>query len=278
MLPERQSAYRVGHSCESALLRVHSDLITAVDAGNISLIALRDLSAAFDCVDHDILLQRLRCNYGLSEPILSWLQSYITGRTQFVRCNTDRSSVSVVLSGVPQGSVLGPLLFLLYTAELLQVIQANNFCGHAYADDIQIYGSCKPSNVAALRTNMMRCVADVTAWTASNRLKLNPEKAEFMWCATSRMQHHIDKSPFVIGGVPIGPQTKVQLLGVTFDSDFSMNSHVRTTISSCFYQLRRLKSIRRFLPMEATKTDQCTRFFPLRQSKRVVCRSCAETN
>jgi hypothetical protein len=146
MLPERQSAYRVGHSCETALLRVHSDLIAA--AGNISLIALLDLSAAFDCVDHDILLQRLRCNYRLGEPILSWLRSYITSRTPFVRCNASRSSVSIVLSGVPQGSVLGPLLFLLYTAELLQVIQANNFFGHAYADDTQIYGSCKPTNVA----------------------------------------------------------------------------------------------------------------------------------
>ncbi len=68
------------------------------------------------------------------------------------------------------------------------------------------------------------------------------------------MQHHIDISPFVIGGVPIEPQMKVQLLGVTLDSDLSMNSHVSKTISSCFYQLRRLKSIRRSLPMEATKT------------------------
>ena len=122
----------------------------------------------------------------------SWLRSYITSRTQFVRCNADRSSVSIVLSGVPQGSVLGPLLFLLYTAELLQVIQANNFSDHAYADDTQIYGSSKPTNVADLRTNMLRCIADVTAWTSSNRLNLNPEKTEFMWCATSRMQHHID--------------------------------------------------------------------------------------
>ena len=81
---------------------------------------------------------------------------------------------------MPQGSVLGPLLFLLYTAELLQGIQANNSCGHAYADDTQIYGSCKPSNVADLRSSMLRCIDDVTAWTSSNRLKLNPEKTEFM--------------------------------------------------------------------------------------------------
>ena len=254
LLPERQSAYRVGHSCETALLRIHSDLVAAADNGNISLIALLDLRAAFDCVDHDILLQRLRCNYGLGQPIVSWLHSYITGRMQCVRCNNDKSTVSVVSSGVPQGSVLGPLLFLLYTAEVLEVIRTNGLHGHGYADDTQIYGSCTPADTATLRSNMLRCIDDVTAWTSSNRLKLNPEKSEFMWCATSRMQHHIDRSPFVIGGVAIEPQLKVQLLGVTLDSDLSMSSHVSRTISSCFYQLRRLKSIRRALPVEATKT------------------------
>ena len=205
-------------------------------------------------VDHEILLQRLRFNYGLGQPILSWLHSYITNRTQCVRCNNDKSSVSVVVSGVPQGSVLGPLLFLLYTAELLQVIQARNLSGHGYADDTQIYGSCKPSDVAALRSNMLHCIEDVAAWTSSNRLKLNPAKTEFMWSATDRMQHYIDKAPFVIDGVSIEPLMKVQLLGVTLDSNLSMNSHVSRTISNCFYQLRKLKSIRRSLPTEATKT------------------------
>jgi hypothetical protein len=101
---------------------------------------------------------------------------------------------------------------------------------------------------------MLRCIEDVTAWTASNRLKLNPDKTEFMWCATSRMQHHIDRSPFVIGNASIEPQMKVQLLGVTLDSDLSMASHVSRTVSTCFYQLRRLKSIRRSLPIEASKS------------------------
>ena len=90
-LPARQSAYRVGHSCETALLRIHSDLIAAADAGNISLIAMLDLSAAFDCVDHDILLSRLSCNFGLAQIITSWLKSYLTGRTQQVKCLTDAS-------------------------------------------------------------------------------------------------------------------------------------------------------------------------------------------
>jgi hypothetical protein len=216
--------------------------------------AMLDLSAAFDCVDHGILLKRLSCNFGLDQPVTTWLRSYLEGRTQFVKCHDNLSSTRVVHSGVPQGSVLGPLLFLLYTAELLKVIESHGLFAHGYADDTQAYGSCAPAKAATLRSNMLRCIDDVTTWTASNRLKLNPDKTEFMWCATSRMQHHIDRSPFIIGGASIAPQMKVQLLGVMLDSDLSMHSHVSRTVSSCFYQLRRLKSIRRSLPIEASKT------------------------
>ena len=233
-------------------MRIHSDLISAADAGNISLIAMLDLSAAFDCVDHDILLSHLSCNFGLDQSITSWLRAYLTGRTHRVRCSADISSTREIFCGVPQGSVLGPLLFLLYTAELLHVIEARGLLGHAYADDTQLYGSCPPAKAAALRANVLGCIEDVTAWTASNRLKLNPDKTEFMWCATNRMQHHIQRTPFVIGTASIEPQMKVQLLGVTLDSDLSMKSHVSRTISTCFYQLRRLKSIRRSLLTETT--------------------------
>ena len=106
LLPARQSAYRSfmrdSDSCETALLRIHSDLVAAADAGNISLVAMLDLSAAFDCVDHEILLKRLSHNFGLDLPITRWMQSYLTGRTQFVKCHTDISSTRAVLCGAPR--------------------------------------------------------------------------------------------------------------------------------------------------------------------------------
>jgi Reverse transcriptase (RNA-dependent DNA polymerase) len=118
----------------------------------------------------------------------------LIGRVQFVKCRTDRSSTSTVLSGVLQGSVLGPLLFLLYTVELLQ---ARDLSGHSYANETQLYSSCKTSDGASLRPDVLHCIEDVAVWTATNRLKLNPDKTELMWCATGCMQHYIDRSPFV---------------------------------------------------------------------------------
>ena len=91
-----------------------------------------------------------------------------------MKCSIDVSSTRVVSCGVPQGSVLGLLLFLRYADELLQAIDARGLLGHAYADDTQMYGSCPPSKASALRCNALHYIEDVTGWTASNRFKLNP--------------------------------------------------------------------------------------------------------
>jgi len=156
LLPSGQSAYRDHHSTETAVLRVLSDILLALDSRNIAVLALLDLSAAFDSVDHATLLQRLRTSYGLGGSAITWFTSYLHNRTQYVRLSGSRSTNIAVPKGVPQGSVLGPILFLLYTADLLQFVQRHHLHPHAYADDTQIYGSCYPSDASTLQ----QCISD----------------------------------------------------------------------------------------------------------------------
>jgi len=143
LLPDRQSVYRAGHSSETAILCIQSDLIEAADSGKASLLALLNLSSAFGCVDYDILLQCLTCDFGLTQSVISWLKSYLTGRVQLAKCNSDNSTLFTLISGVPQGSVLGSLQFTLYTADLFSVIESHGLVGSGYSDDTQVYGSCK---------------------------------------------------------------------------------------------------------------------------------------
>jgi len=126
LLPGCQSAYRSYHSMETAILKVMSDILLALDSGDLAMLTLLDLSAAFDTVDHYIFLKSLNISYGVSRSVFGWLTSYLSNRTQFVQLNGSCSKSSVVACGVPQGSVLGPILFLLYTADLTRLVDTHN--------------------------------------------------------------------------------------------------------------------------------------------------------
>jgi len=149
---------------------VLGDILLAVDSGDLSVLALLDLSAAFDTVDHDILLLRLKTSFGLDGVVCSWFRSYLTGRVQCVRRGSSVSASVVLQYGVPQGSVLGPLLFILYTAELIRLIESFCFRPHLYADDSQIQGSCCPDSFHQLQLTLSTCLDAVCEWMRANRL------------------------------------------------------------------------------------------------------------
>jgi hypothetical protein len=245
LLPELQSAYRACHSTETAVLKVLGDILHAVDHGDLACLTLLDLSAAFDTVDHDTLLRRLRETYGLHGNVHNWFTSYLGRRTQFVRRGGTRSLPTRVLYGVPQGSVLGPILFLLYTADLLELIKSHGLHPHLYADDTQVYGSCRPSATAQLQSCVSTCIVDVETWMRSNRLQLNTAKTEVMWCASSRRQSQLPVEPLQLGQDAVTPVHAVRDLGIYLDSDVSMKTHIAKTVASCFATLRQIRSIRR---------------------------------
>ena len=127
---------------------VLSGILLAVDRGDVAALILFDLSAAFDTVDYEILLQRLQTTYGISDVAHRWLRSYLLVPSKYVRIGTSCSSVIDLICGVRRGSVLGPVLFILYTVGLISLIESHGLTRHLYADDTQVCDSCPASNVA----------------------------------------------------------------------------------------------------------------------------------
>jgi len=150
------------------------------------MLTLLDLSVAFDTVDHYFLLERLNISYGISHSVLGWLTSYLSNRTQFVQLNGSCSTSSVVTCGVPQGSVLGLIFFLLYTADLTRLVDVHNLQVHLYAYDTQVYGFCDTEDSASFQNAVSACIDDISTWMRSNRLQLNAAKTEVLWCACNR--------------------------------------------------------------------------------------------
>ena len=136
LLPTVQSAYRQIHSTETASLKIVSDVLDAADTGHVTLLALLDLSAAYDAVDHDILLSRLEYSCGFSGTVLKWIASFFINRTETIVFADVKSAPISLLYGVPQGSVLGPLLFNLYTADVIKIAESFGIPIHCYADDV----------------------------------------------------------------------------------------------------------------------------------------------
>lgn len=240
-----QSAYRSNHSTDMALLKVTDDVLSAMDHGLLTLLGFLDLQSAFDSVDHGILLDRLLGTYGISGMAHNWFKSFVTGRTQFVKFRSFDSQSHAFPCGVPQGSVLGPIIFILYTQDIIPLVQNLGLNINVFADDIQVYGSCSPGDTSQLCVRLTSCISSVGSWLRSNRLLLNSNKTEFMWCSTRQRQRSVPSDPIVLDCHPIQPASSVRCLGVVFDCNLSFDAHITKTVSTCFGALRQLRSVRR---------------------------------
>ena len=249
-----QSAYRADHSTETLLLRVTNDLLMACDRGSVSILSLLDLSAAFDMLDNNILLKRLRLSFGISGVVLRWLESYLTECNQTVLAGGRASQPTVLKYGVPQGSVLGPVLFTMYIMPLGHVIRHHNTLYHLFADDTQLHKSSSPEHFAKLLLDIQSCAESVRDWMACNRLRMNDDKTQIMPAGTKAKLKSVPKtSSLTLSGSTIPFSYKVRNLGVYLDSNLSMDQHVNFLCRSVFLELCRIGHLRRHLTADATK-------------------------
>ena len=221
----------------------------SLSQGETTALVLLDLSAAFDTIDHTTLLSCLLDWFGVGGSALKWFSSYLTEHFQSVKIGSTLSDLQKLLFGVPQGSVLGPLLFPLYTSPLsTQIGKHKGVKFHFYADNSQLYVHPSHMNASAAFDKLNRCLQDVKEWMSASKLKLNPDKTDFILSGSKKQRERLNVCfPIDILGNPLHPTKSVQNLGVWFDSDFSFSKHVQNVCKSCFVQLRDFRNIRQFL-------------------------------
>ena len=253
-----QSAYRQLHSTETALLRVQNDLLQAVDTHGGAILVLLDLSAAFDTIDHNRLYSILETSFGIQGKALEWFKSYLTDRTQTVNIGNSSSKSHDLKFGVPQGSVLGPILFTIYTTPLGKLIRSHGLTFHLYADDTQLYLAFKPSSPESTNKTIARierCVEDIRAWMKLNFLKLNDDKTEFLVITTKAKTSELLNLHVKVGDQPISPSdTPPKNLGVLFDSTCSLKHHVASMCKSINYNIYCIGKIRKYLDRPTAET------------------------
>ena len=253
-----QSAYRPGYSTETAGLKIANDLFASTASSTPSLLVSLDLSAAFDCVLHHKLLSRLSDDFGVSGSSLIWLQSYLTSRLQYVMLDNSRSQCCALLNGVPQGSVLGPLLFTAYVSPISRLIQLYGLSHHAYADDTTIFIGFDDKNLICKMLN--DCTVALSSWFMFNGLILNPEKSDSMWVGSRSQLKTItnNQTDIKIAGVSISASNSLKIVGITFDSQLNFSEHISEICKVANFHLRGLSHIRRLLDVPTANMLACS--------------------
>jgi hypothetical protein len=250
-----QSAYTAFRSTESVLLSLHDSIIKAICNKQVTCLCLLDLSAAFDTIDHTILLHRLSTWFGINDSALSWFQSYLSSRSFVISANNTKSLHTPVTCGVPQGSVLGPLLFSLYTTPLSSILSSTTVSHHLYADDTQLFISFLPAQFSTSVNYLQSSISQVSSWMSANLLSLNPSKTEFLIFGNPVQLAKINNPSLLINtNTNIKPVPTARNLGIIFDSNLNFNNQVSSLCKSCNWHIRDLRRIRSTLDFNTAKT------------------------
>jgi hypothetical protein len=234
------------------------DLYRMVDDRQAAVLIGLDLSAAFDTVDHSVLLGRLQSVFGISGAALRWIESYLSRRSQYVMVGGERSSTKSLDVGVPQGSVLGPFLFSVYVSPIASVISSFGVHFHQYADDTQLYTAVRAGSDNESIRRLEECSLAVRDWFLENGMLLNPDKSEVLLAGTRAQTQKMNASGLAVAGSDIKFSVKLKSLGVTLDQSLSLDDHVTTVVKASNFHIRALRHIRPTLTREVANTVACS--------------------
>ena len=239
-LSEKQYGFRAKHSTIQAITEMYADIVEALDTRRMTIASFLDLSKAFDTIDHTILINKLK-KYGVRGIALNWFQSYLENRKHFIQYKTHSSVISDITCGVPQGSVLGPLLFIIYVNDLPSCLDKAKCV--LFADDTTIYTSS--SDVSVLYETLNSNLKVVSDWFRANKLSLNVNKTTYM-IFKHNQQVNVDNFELKIGGNIIEMVQCTKFLGLYIDNKLQWTNHIKhckAKISSSLYAIRSAKHV-----------------------------------
>ena len=250
LLHGSQSGFRTQHSCETALNYMVHKWALAIDKGLVNGVVLLDLRKAFDLVNHTVLLEKMAI-YGCSQQSMQWFTSYLSERQQFVQFKGKLSQQADIQTGIPQGSILGPLLFIMFMNDMPLNVSASV---DMYADDSTITATGKTTE--AVEEKLNNDLHEVSKWCEENKMVINAEKTKMMlvttrqkWQNLHKTDHDVqinDKNLQVVNGE--------RLLGVEIDHFLSWSSHVQKTHTTIARHIALLCRIKKYLPHQARQT------------------------
>ena len=250
-----QSAYRSCHSTETALLRVHHDIATALGNNCGAVLVMLDLSAAFDVIDLNILFRRLEHTYGIASSALSWIKSYLSDRSLCIAVGSVLSDSQTLGIGVSQGSMLGSKLSCMFSKPIGEIGRLHNMKYHIYADDTQVYIVVEPmENWGDISSRLKDCLSNIREWMNINLLKLNQDKTELMVFSPKHRVKDISDVTISFGGSIIHDAPFVKNLGAYLDRTLCMEKQCNAVTRSCYLNIRNIGRIRPYISEDACKT------------------------
>lgn len=246
LLTCKQSGFRPKHSCITALVDVAEDLRSKTDKNMISILVLLDHSKAFDTVDHHILCHKLRNVFNFSSSAVKLIRSYLCDRRQSVHNGDMKSTSCLVKRGVPQGSILGPLLYTIYSNDLPSQIEHCKI--HMYADDVQLYISCLQTDINTCIQKLNRDLNNINTWASANGLCLNARKSKAIIIGKlNRLPNSLP--PLLVGNTTLEIVQNAKNLGIVFNDQLNWANHVNVICGKTYAILRNLWKTQYFTPL-----------------------------